>query len=111
MDRYSDKGNVPDKENVNMCPLYVPHIEGYRKLRLVMSLWHLYMHPYSPHKQYKHYKYDVLVMSCIMYAYTHHGKYANIYHELVRKKKKKKEKKTEKTEKTEKLHSSGIPDN
>ena len=108
MDRYSDKGNVPDKENVNMCPLYVPHIEGYRKLRLVMSLWHLYMHPYSPHKQYKHYKYDILVMSCIMYTYTHHGKYANIilYHELVRKKKKKKKKKEKKNwKKLKKLHS------
>ena len=65
MDRCSDKGNVPDKENVNVCTLYVPHIEGYRKSRLVMSLSYLYTHPYSPHKQYKHYKYDVLVMSCI----------------------------------------------
>ena len=79
MDRCSDKGNVPDKENVNVCSLYVPRIEGYRKSRLVMSLSYLYTHPYSPHKQYKHYKYDVLVMSCIiMHMYTHHGKCANI---------------------------------
>ena len=65
MDRCSDKGNVPDKEKVNVCTLYVLHIEGCRKLRLVMSLSYLYTHPYSPYKQYKHYKYDVLVMFCI----------------------------------------------
>ena len=65
MDRCSDKGNVPDKENVNVCTLHVPHIEGCRKLRLVMSLSYLYTPPYSPYKQYKHYKYDVLVMFCI----------------------------------------------
>ena len=65
MDRCSDKGNVPDKENVNVCTLHVPHIEGCRKLRLVMSLSYLYTPPYSPYKQCKHYKYDVLVMFCI----------------------------------------------
>ena len=31
MDRCSDKGNVPDKENVNEYTEYEPHIEGYRK--------------------------------------------------------------------------------
>ena len=32
MDRCSDKGKVPDKENVNVYTLYVPHIEGDRKI-------------------------------------------------------------------------------
>ena len=45
---------------------YSPHkpYKHYKYDVLVM-----YMHSYSPHKPYKHYKYDVLVM----YMYTHHG--------------------------------------
>ena len=55
-----------------MCTHYVRHIEGYRNFWFVMSLSCLYTHSYSPHKQYKYYKYmyDVLVMSCILCTCT-----------------------------------------
>ena len=81
MDRCLDKGNVPDKENVNVYTLYVRHIEGYRKLWFVMSLSCLYTHSYSPHKQYKYYKYmyDVLVMSCILCTCTRNVRVTWLY--------------------------------
>ena len=102
MDRCSDKGNVPDKENVSVCTLYVPHIEGYRKLRLVMSLSYLYTHPYSPHKPYKHYKHHVLVMSYICTC-TRTTASTLIYTISSHKKKKKK--------KIALLDPTGVPDN
>ena len=87
---------------------YVPHIEGYRKLRLVMSLSYLYTHPYSPHKQYKHCKYDVLVMSCICTC-THTTASTLICTISSYEKKKKKEKR--KKEKNALLDTTGVPDN
>ena len=99
MDRCSDKGNV------NVCTLYVPHIKGYRKLRLVMSLSYLYTHPYSPHKQYKHYKDDVLVMSCICTCTC------TMTNTLICSYEKKKKKRKRKEKKTALLDPTGVPDN